>query len=150
MVSLTDQTNYYDKLSNNRRLLNIFLCMSQIGSNAVYILFVAQNIMPVQKIFLFNIFWVSFIPSRLLRHTFHQVGITGWEFSYLLSNKIIFQFKKIEGNNQRYEFLYIRIYIAILLLPVILICRCKSVDCDWSASYIYPSLEKSEDFFAVF
>merc|ERR1719154_648712 len=25
-----------------RRLLNIFLCMSQIGSNAVYILFVAQ------------------------------------------------------------------------------------------------------------
>ena len=30
-----------------RRLLNIFLCMSQIGSNAVYILFVAQNIMPV-------------------------------------------------------------------------------------------------------
>ena len=31
-----------------RRLLNIFLCMSQIGSNAVYILFVAQNIMPVK------------------------------------------------------------------------------------------------------
>ena len=30
-----------------RRLVNIFLCMSQIGSNAVYILFVAQNIMPV-------------------------------------------------------------------------------------------------------
>ena len=30
-----------------RRLLNTFLCMSQIGSNAVYILFVAQNIQPV-------------------------------------------------------------------------------------------------------
>merc|ERR1719193_2592067 len=30
-----------------RRLLNIFLCMSQIGSNAVYILFVAQNILPI-------------------------------------------------------------------------------------------------------
>ena len=30
-----------------RRLINIFLCMSQIGSNAVYILFVAQNILPV-------------------------------------------------------------------------------------------------------
>jgi len=30
-----------------RRLINIFLCMSQIGSNAVYILFVAQNIMPI-------------------------------------------------------------------------------------------------------
>ena len=33
-----------------RRLLNIFLCMSQIGSNAVYILFVAQNIMPVRAV----------------------------------------------------------------------------------------------------
>lgn len=33
-----------------RRLLNIFLCMSQIGSNAVYILFVAQNIMPVSDL----------------------------------------------------------------------------------------------------
>ena len=33
-----------------RRLLNIFLCMSQIGSNAVYILFVAQNIMPVSVV----------------------------------------------------------------------------------------------------
>lgn len=33
-----------------RRLLNIFLCMSQIGSNAVYILFVAQNIMPVSAV----------------------------------------------------------------------------------------------------
>ena len=30
-----------------RRLINTFLCMSQIGSNAVYILFVAQNILPV-------------------------------------------------------------------------------------------------------
>jgi len=30
-----------------RRLLNTFLCMSQIGSNAVYILFVAQNIQPL-------------------------------------------------------------------------------------------------------
>ena len=33
------------------RLINIFLCMSQIGSNAVYILFVAQNIMPVRIFF---------------------------------------------------------------------------------------------------
>ena len=33
-----------------RRLLNIFLCMSQIGSNAVYILFVAQNILPVNRL----------------------------------------------------------------------------------------------------
>ena len=35
------------KSHHMRRLINIFLCMSQIGSNAVYILFVAQNIMPV-------------------------------------------------------------------------------------------------------
>ena len=33
-----------------RRLINIFLCMSQIGSNAVYILFVAQNILPVGSV----------------------------------------------------------------------------------------------------
>ena len=33
-----------------RRLVNIFLCMSQIGSNAVYILFVAQNILPVRSL----------------------------------------------------------------------------------------------------
>ena len=38
-----------------RRLLNIFLCMSQIGSNAVYILFVAQNIMPVCDTFLLDV-----------------------------------------------------------------------------------------------
>jgi len=34
------------------RLINVFLCMSQIGSNAVYILFVAQNIMPVVETYL--------------------------------------------------------------------------------------------------
>ena len=34
-------------LCTPRRLLNTFLCMSQIGSNAVYILFVAQNVQPV-------------------------------------------------------------------------------------------------------
>lgn len=41
-----------------RRLLNIFLCMSQIGSNAVYILFVAQNILPV--------IWRLFCPEYLV------------------------------------------------------------------------------------
>jgi len=34
------------------RLINVFLCMSQIGSNAVYILFVAQNILPVVENYL--------------------------------------------------------------------------------------------------
>lgn len=34
------------------RLINVFLCMSQIGSNAVYILFVAENIMPVVETYL--------------------------------------------------------------------------------------------------
>eukprot|EP00088_Acartia_fossae_P007143 TRINITY_DN13325_c0_g1_i1.p1 TRINITY_DN13325_c0_g1~~TRINITY_DN13325_c0_g1_i1.p1 ORF type:complete len:518 (-),score=24.62 TRINITY_DN13325_c0_g1_i1:787-2340(-) len=34
------------------RLINVFLCMSQIGSNAVYILFVAQNILPVVETYL--------------------------------------------------------------------------------------------------
>jgi len=61
-----------------RRLLNIFLCMSQIGSNAVYILFVAQNIMPIIE--------THFSP--------------GWNY---------------------------RIYIAILLLPVILICSIRNL-----------------------
>ena len=51
-----------------RRLLNIFLCMSQIGSNAVYILFVAQNILPVN----FEIFFCnpplkySFIEQNIM------------------------------------------------------------------------------------
>jgi len=61
-----------------RRLLNIFLCMSQIGSNAVYILFVAQNILPIIE--------THFAP--------------GWNY---------------------------RIYIAILLLPVILICSIRNL-----------------------
>ena len=30
-----------------RKLLNTFLCLSQILSNAVYVLFIAQNIKPV-------------------------------------------------------------------------------------------------------
>ena len=29
------------------KLVNVFLCLSQIGSNAVYVLFIAQNIQPV-------------------------------------------------------------------------------------------------------
>jgi len=61
-----------------RRLLNIFLCMSQIGSNAVYILFVAENIKPIVD--------THFAP--------------GWDY---------------------------RIYIAILLLPVILICSIRNL-----------------------
>jgi hypothetical protein len=32
-----------------RKLVNIFLCLSQLGSNAVYVLFIAQNIQPVNK-----------------------------------------------------------------------------------------------------
>ena len=30
-----------------RKLLNTFLCLSQVLSNAVYVLFIAQNIKPV-------------------------------------------------------------------------------------------------------
>jgi len=66
------------KSTHMRRLINIFLCMSQIGSNAVYILFVAQNIMPiVETHFTLN-----------------------WNY---------------------------RLYIAILLVPVILICSIKNL-----------------------
>merc|ERR1711892_394519 len=66
------------KSTHMRRLINIFLCMSQIGSNAVYILFVAQNIMPiVETHFTLN-----------------------WNY---------------------------RLYIAILLIPVILICSIKNL-----------------------
>jgi len=61
-----------------RRLVNIFLCMSQIGSNAVYILFVAQNIMPIVETH-FNLDW-----------------------NY-------------------------RLYIAVLIIPVILICSIKNL-----------------------
>ena len=40
-----------------RRLINVFLCMSQIGSNAVYILFVAQNILPVRSLSFLKFFF---------------------------------------------------------------------------------------------
>ena len=51
-----------------------------------------------RKYFCSYIFWVIFILSRLLRHTFHQVGIIGWEFSYLLSNisLIFFNWNKLK------------------------------------------------------
>jgi len=61
-----------------RRLLNIFLCMSQIGSNAVYILFVAQNILPI-------------VESHLA---------PGWNY---------------------------RIYIGLLVLPVLAICSIRNL-----------------------
>jgi len=61
-----------------RRVINIFLCMSQIGSNAVYILFVAQNILPI-------------VESHL-----HP----GWNY---------------------------RLYIALLLLPVLAICSIRNL-----------------------
>merc|ERR550519_1664056 len=61
-----------------RRLINVFLCMSQIGSNAVYILFVAQNILPIVEAYL----------------------APGWNY---------------------------RIYIGILILPVILVCSIKNL-----------------------
>jgi len=61
-----------------RRLINIFLCMSQIGSNAVYILFVAENILPIVETYL----------------------SPGWNY---------------------------RIYIAILLVPVILTCLVRNL-----------------------
>ncbi|XP_023344937.1 proton-coupled amino acid transporter 1 isoform X1 [Eurytemora carolleeae] len=60
------------------RLINLFLCMSQIGSNAVYILFVAQNILPIVETYL----------------------SPGWNY---------------------------RIYIAILLIPVILTCCVRNL-----------------------
>merc|ERR1711892_998841 len=66
------------KSHHMRRLINIFLCMSQIGSNAVYILFVAQNIMPIAE-------------------TYFDLG---WNY---------------------------RLYIALLLIPVITICSIKNL-----------------------
>jgi len=66
------------KSHHMRRLINIFLCMSQIGSNAVYILFVAQNIMPIAE-------------------TYFDLG---WNY---------------------------RLYIALLLIPVIMICSIKNL-----------------------
>ena len=32
-----------------RKLVNIFLILTQVFSNAVYVLFIAQNIQPVRK-----------------------------------------------------------------------------------------------------
>lgn len=61
-----------------RKLLNIFLCMSQMGSNAVYILFVAQNILPI------------------IENHYHL----GWNY---------------------------RLYIALLLLPMILACSIRNL-----------------------
>ena len=52
-----------------RRLLNIFLCMSQIGSNAVYILFVAQNILPVTLKFSFVLNILLFCAQFILLPT---------------------------------------------------------------------------------
>merc|ERR1711892_327392 len=66
------------KSHHMRRLIDIFLCMSQIGSNAVYILFVAQNIMPIAE-------------------TYFDLG---WNY---------------------------RLYIALLLIPVIMICSIKNL-----------------------
>merc|ERR1711892_727522 len=66
------------KSHHMRRLINIFLCISQIGSNAVYILFVAQNIMPIAE-------------------TYFTLG---WNY---------------------------RLYIALLLIPVIMICSIKNL-----------------------
>merc|ERR1711892_578725 len=66
------------KSHHMRRLIDIFLCMSQIGSNAVYILFVAQNIMPIAE-------------------TYFDLG---WNY---------------------------RFYIALLLIPVIMICSIKNL-----------------------
>lgn len=37
-----------------RKVVNLFLCLSQVGSNAVYVLFIAQNIQPVRITFLMN------------------------------------------------------------------------------------------------
>jgi len=72
------------KSDHIRRLINIFLCMSQIGSNAVYILFVAQNIMPI-------------VETHLT---------LGWNY---------------------------RLYIVVLLIPVILICSIRNL------KYLSPS-----------
>jgi len=72
------------KSDHIRRLINIFLCMSQIGSNAVYILFVAQNIMPIAETHL----------------------TLGWNY---------------------------RLYIVVLLIPVILICSIRNL------KYLSPS-----------
>ena len=72
-----------------RRLINIFLCLSQLGSNAVYILFVAQNILPVISCTALHIgivpkaksrlyLEISFHFCRLWSTTFNWVGITGF------------------------------------------------------------------------
>ena len=62
----------------SRRLLNIFLCLSQTGMNAVYILFLAQNLRQVVE--------SHFAP--------------GWDY---------------------------RVYIGLLLLPVIMICSIREL-----------------------
>ena len=83
-----------------RRLINIFLCMSQIGSNAVYILFVAQNILPVRylslSLSLDKIKNISMIQSQIVE----AYLAPGWNY---------------------------RIYIGILILPVILVCSIKNL-----------------------
>ncbi len=50
-----------------RRLVNVFLCLSQLFSNAVYVLFIAQNIQPVRR---------STGPSiRVPRNLFHCIDL---------------------------------------------------------------------------
>ena len=100
-----------------RRLLNIFLCMSQIGSNAVYILFVAQNILPV--------IWRLFCPEYLVgdRNILVQnilLIITIYPCS--LTQSEITLFLKIVESHLDPGWNY-RIYIGLLIIPVLAICR---------------------------
>ena len=47
-AAFTDAGGRWAKWSKfMRNLVNIFLCFTQFGSNAVYVLFIAQNMQPV-------------------------------------------------------------------------------------------------------
>lgn len=92
----------------SRKLINTFLCLSQVLSNSVYVLFMAQNIEPVRIAEHFFSFYQFRIPVSLF---FFQILVTnGGEF---------FQ-------NLNYRF-----YILMLLGPIILICMIRNLRLDY-------------------
>lgn len=49
-AAFIDAGGYWAKMSGvMSTVVNIFLILTQVGSNAVYVLFIAQNLQPVRK-----------------------------------------------------------------------------------------------------
>ena len=132
MQSLLSETKYHQNIIN-------FLFLSQIGSNAVYILFVAQNILPVRLDrhlipdddstnlhYYQNESMVLFVKTFV--NIFYLTQPLPWQMTiYHLHSFLLFKkynalpFKIVESHlapGWNY-----RIYIGLLVLPVLAICR---------------------------